>query len=89
MSVDIYAPEGFDVDVTLVNGRMQFGFSKKSEVDRFLAWVVEHPEAEVSTDHGPRSCASLAKYIEEGRVAGPLTRADFYTATAGDPRWRR
>ena len=77
MSVDLHI-DNFDVDVTLVNGDMAFGFDDAHEVARFLAFIVANPE-HVYTGDGMRFPCSVLRerYIDTGCVREPLGRGDL------------
>ncbi len=70
MSVDLEL-EGFDLDCTLVNGRMAFGVdyagrNSEEEIARFFEWCRDNPEASVDSDHGDYPVQVLLdRYIEE------------------------
>ena len=82
--------DNFDVDVTLVNGDLSFGFNKASEVARFLQFVVDNPSHEYGDDcKGKWSCRLLKeRYIDNDRVREPLGPGDMETALR-DAGWLR
>ena len=80
MSIDLSTP-GFDVDVTLVNGQMTFGFDDPEEVARFLTFVRDNPDHVFPNYTGPFTCAYLKeRYIDTDNVREPLGAGEFWAA---------
>ncbi len=84
MSVDLDV-DNFDVDVTLVNGDMAFGFDDADEVARFLDFVATNPDRVYRGDSGQEYPCSLLKerYLDTGHVREPLGCGDLEEALRG------